>query len=122
MQRKIKFRIWDYCAGAFVDHGDALEIYDCGFDGEVEYQQFTGFKDKNGRRVFEGDIVKYSIEYKPTEYINKIFEVIWDAFYGCWAFAEDGQSLAHTGYKFLYVDVSGEVVGNIFENPELLKK
>ncbi|KKL84776.1 hypothetical protein LCGC14_1961420, partial [marine sediment metagenome] len=68
--------------------------------------QFTGLKDKNGKEIFEGDILKYE---------NRNYEVSWmedDGGFFAWLY---GYSIQ--GGLFLWT----EVIGNIYENPELLK-
>ena len=69
--------------------------------------QFTGLKDKNGTRIFEGDIVKVADEY--------IDYAIWAN--GCFCMARQMMF-----YEFTYQDSNRmEVIGNIHDNPELLK-
>jgi uncharacterized phage protein (TIGR01671 family) len=74
--------------------------------------QYTGLTDKNGKKIFEGDIVKcLSLEYG---YVNK--EVYYTE-----GKAKFGLSSCGTDYEFgEYIDV--EVIGNIYDNPELLEK
>ena len=69
--------------------------------------QYTGLTDKNGTRIFEGDIVKVADEY--------IDYAIWAN--GCFCMARQMMF-----YEFTYQDSNRmEVIGNIHDNPELLK-
>ena len=95
--------------------------------------QFTGLKDKNGIDIFEGDIVKiiWDIE-KWSKRINpEIFEVKWDGYddgeyvcnVECWMIGDNSLSdlLTYTDSFSHPKCVSVEVIGNIFENKDLLK-
>ncbi len=78
--------------------------------------QCTGFKDKNGELLFESDIVKFNIE-DPLNYINAKKAIVkWDRV-GAFVFS----SFFRVGE---YIDCYGnefEIIGNIYENPELMK-
>lgn len=69
--------------------------------------QYTGLKDKNGKKIFEGDIVK---EYNSLGEYNGIGNVQWDELFLAWHVDKYG------GYINNY-----EVIGNIHSNPELLE-
>lgn len=83
---------------------------------EVDYKtisQYTGLTDKNGVKIFEGDIVM-----KRTYQGKKPFPVTFtDGMFHCgWG---GGSSTATHGYTL--ADKQIEVIGNIYDNPELLK-
>ena len=74
---------------------------------DIELMQFTGLLDKNDKEIFEGDI----IEIRGTYYDTRREPVIFDMH----AFMAGGRFLADFGKYF-----SLEVIGNIYETPELI--
>ena len=117
IMREILFR------GKRIDNGEWVEgNYSIMLSGRVAIQpigrivtyevlpttvgQFTGLTDKNGKKIFEGDIVKYE---------NKIYEIKYLEKYA--RFAPSNESTVFMVCAFNHL----EVVGNIYDNPELLK-
>lgn len=109
----------DYCTKQdwtygvpFIDHeGDCIfktSASELVVDPET-VGQYTGLIDKNGKKIFEGDIV--DIQYPDTFVCNTVISYIGASFCG-----DDGNDAWELDdYTFL------EVIGNIHDNPELLK-
>lgn len=75
--------------------------------------QYTGFTDKNGNKIFEGDILDSEYE----EFGHTIEVVLWDGF--GWATCQSGIDLCD---KITDIErfVKSVVIGNVYDNPELL--
>lgn len=80
--------------------------------------RYTGLNDKNGKKIFEGDIIKAVAPYKfDVEHSN--FVVSWDKYYAMFILHCVTDVWTEIGFGDIYVNRS-EVIGNIHDNPELI--
>lgn len=126
-----KFRVWDSVEKKFVEH---FFITDNGLicnmekptsdskllipieKSELILMQSTGLKDKNGKEIFEGDVVR-QVRTQPTTENETITGVV-TMLEGAWLIMNDCEQLA--SYLWSETD-ENEIIGNIYENPELLE-
>lgn len=121
MNRPLKFRFWNCINNRWVEaysillnKGEVWAVEDKKVDVEnhdihqVVIQQFTGVIDKNGKEIFEGDII---IDRWLRE--RKIKRVCWHGYY--WNPFSEFYSPDEDGDRY-------EVIGNIYENPELVEE
>jgi uncharacterized phage protein (TIGR01671 family) len=106
---------WDggcWTNGDYNDYRDKDDEYQ-----KITYviQQYTGVKDKNSKEIYEGDIIEYTIHNYPDE-LTRIGFVSFMA--GMFLVNWSDQTDQELGYMSIS---SIKVIGNIFENPELLK-
>ena len=83
---------------------------------DCELMQFTGLKDKQGKEIYEGDILKSESWGKNTKVKNPYHVVEWGRV-GWIAIVYNGQMKVNPP---LDVKSDFEIIGNIYENPELL--
>jgi len=125
--REIKFRAWDGISKKMWHNVtlDACHIYG-EYSDELEgpngtmprwdtnpLMQFTGLRDKNGREIYEGDIVEYFDEHECRR--QSVVEY-GDGYFSPLVVVEEGHNCIDR-----YCADCFEVVGNIWENGDLLK-
>jgi len=104
----------------------AYETSYCGIDRLVSERfhevtpetvgQFTGLKDKNGKEIYEGDVVRYDDISDLGESLGEVAVVEYMDDQGCF----DPLAIGYSGcYYSRYIE-NTEVIGNIHDNPELL--
>jgi hypothetical protein len=115
--RTIKFRAWDgkkMRTWGFTDGGFISPPSESG-GHDYPQMQFTGLYDKNGKEIYEGDIVRMH-----GYLTDKKVEVKWQETSGFFPFADSPENCGHCGGANSPKRV--EVIGNIYENPELIEK
>ncbi|MGV1096882.1 YopX family protein [Clostridium perfringens] len=138
MSRELKFRVWDKTSDSMLYQDDferveldtknkmvtliaeeesdkSHEVLDYEDGIEAEILQYTGLKDKNGKEIYEGDILINTNKSKLNLGIeNQKYLIVYRALgFGLKPLFK-GMAL-----KFNYTDL--ELIGNIYENPELLE-
>lgn len=127
--REIKFRAWDkesnkmlnvglidfrYTQAWFPELITKESPYGSLMSSKFELMQFTGLKDKNGKEIYEGDLFKWA----GNEIVKVVFR---DA---CFGFVSNERFISFEHYPEDVECVSTvrwlEVIGNIYENKELL--
>lgn len=120
-EREIKFRVWDnvdYMSKPFTLRD--IQGNKTQFASNVVVMQFTGLKDKNGKEIYEGDIIVDTLTGMESQV----------KFGRCKKFAFNGWYVENEGMDYTSA-INGdydtnrnsqiEIIGNVFEHPHLLK-
>lgn len=128
MNREIKFRAWDkgrdvmgkvgamdWCSTGIIsahlcyENGEVVKVYpEKEVGDDIEFMQYTGLKDKNGIEIYEGDVV-FAEKYLGFENLKS--EIIFNRTRFCLNTGTIPEDL---------IPEQVEIIGNIYENPELL--
>jgi uncharacterized phage protein (TIGR01671 family) len=115
MSREIKFKIYDKNdTNCIIGPFNWNKLPSFLYPDNFTLLQYTGLKDKNNVEIYEGDIIRcksFDGWFDKIGYYHNM-EVKYQTL-------ESGDSELS---GFLYINIDREVIGNIFENPELLKQ
>lgn len=112
--RKIEFRVWDKVSNIWVAGWRITQSGCSSQHNAYVLMQFTGLADKNGKEIFEDDLVRKENRVGRIVFRDCAFTV---------AFQGEDQVWYPAAHSYLHVfRDSLEKIGNIWENPELLKE
>ena len=117
--REIKFRAWYDKSQTWVyfditkgfANKESLHIYQYLVSTNITFYQYTGLKDKNGKEIFESDIVRCIGSISVNNATDEIREIEYN---------DMGQIEPFDGSDYFWYPDEVEIIGNKFENGDLL--
>ena len=137
--KNLKFRAWDYDTnkmiffnGIFNKHVYTETSTFSQYESIPKYHhldimQYTGLNDKNGREIYEGDFIKHTSLHDQLGVINFGTHEVMSHDYGCngrahgWHLQYEDRTTYALNNPFNTTSRNIEIVGNIYENPELIE-
>ena len=129
MNREIKFRVWEkeqfgpheremyYVTLNELLFSDGYYLSSLGEEVDDNIvMQYTGLHDKNGKEIYEGDVVKANIRHKDIEIIGRVHMPK-----SCWVVTFKNPLNGYYNNRRTAEFNELEILGNIYENPNLLK-
>lgn len=120
MNREIKFRAWREDTRQMlpsVDLSGPRETYLLLGRSDLPLMQFTGIKARDGREIYEGDIIRNIQDIRGRDYKNPIRVIRWMSGINWIGFNLGTGRPVNRPNKPKY-----DIIGNVFENPELIPK
>jgi len=132
--RKIRFRAWDKFNKKMISSMSLEDIFydgNCSYDGsnilsndfnQYIFMQFTGLFDKNGKEIYEGDILEFNVCSETIDNIYITREIVSHSYYEIIPFSGIRNKCNWDGCCGCKCPIGeGIVIGNIYENPELIR-
>jgi len=125
--RETRFRAWQDDEMLYPKIGGicATKAFFNGLYEDCELMRFTGLKDKDGRYIYEGDIVEQYFQAPWDEEIPILIKgevTFGEPFGGCFCFIDNKSDNTSCLYEIGGENGLGRVVGNIYENRNLLEQ